>query len=65
MMDYYEINTCDQCYQVRKVRILHHNGVDVLALCAKCNPRLHRVHLPTGKSPVNRKVSTINVISKK
>lgn len=45
-MDYYEKNCCDECFKVRKVRILHHNGEGVIALCAKCAPRLHRVKLP-------------------
>ena len=64
-MDYYETNCCDECHQVRKVRILHHNGEDVLALCAKCAPNLHKSYLPTGKPPVKRKVDTINVITRK
>jgi hypothetical protein len=54
MMDYYETNSCDQCCQIRKVRILHHNGVDVLALCAKCAPKLHKTYLPTGKAAPKR-----------
>lgn len=64
-MDYYETNCCDECHKVRKVRILHHNGEDVLALCAKCAPRLHKEYLPTGKPPVKRTINNINVIIRK
>ena len=64
-MDYYETNSCDECHQVRKVRILHHNGEDVLALCAKCAPRLHKAYLPTGKPPVKRSINSISVITQK
>lgn len=53
-MDYYETNYCDQCHQIRIVRILHHNGIDVLALCIKCSPKLHRTYLPTGKTAPQR-----------
>ena len=42
-MDYYETNYCDECKEIRKVRIVYHNGVDVLAVCARCAPKLHKV----------------------
>ena len=64
MMDYYEKNSCDKCYEVRKVRIIHHSGEDVLALCSNCAPRLHKANLPTGKSPLKLKNNCIKIITR-